>query len=153
MPRDPNRCPECDGPCATWEEICGACRAEIDGIRPAINLPAARKLPPKGTPCVYAATAINISDCAIKFGFSTDPLARLETLRIGSPVLLRLVAVSEGPKELERCIHMICRPDRMHGEWFARTKRTLGIVQILHAGKGLDLLAGIGRLANEESIT
>lgn len=59
---------ECGAPRATWQSQCTACQVEADGIAPAVYFEPFRKLPPVGTPSVYAVTALHIPDCPIKFG-------------------------------------------------------------------------------------
>jgi hypothetical protein len=57
----------------------------------------------------------------LKVGISTNPVARLATLRTASPFPLEMVyvAVTQGPAErLERATHDALRERRCSGEWF-----------------------------------
>lgn len=58
------------------------------------------------------------SDNLVKIGYSTNPVDRLHTLQIGSPVELTLVAAFPAHMEEEREIHALLQEFREHGEWF-----------------------------------
>lgn len=53
-----------------------------------------------------------------KIGVSVDPISRLSTLQVGSPVRLELRAVLDGGQREEQQLHAKYDADRAHGEWF-----------------------------------
>lgn len=54
----------------------------------------------------------------IKIGVSYDVAARLQSLQIGSPTALRLLASIPGSQRDERVLHLKFRELRCDGEWF-----------------------------------
>jgi hypothetical protein len=56
----------------------------------------------------------------VKIGVSNAPLERITTMQMGSPVLLRFLALREGDYKLEREYHDRFAPMRVRGEWFER---------------------------------
>lgn len=54
----------------------------------------------------------------IKIGYSARPAARMEELRVISPVPLRLIGLDLGSPATERHLHRQLQPHRLHGEWF-----------------------------------
>ena len=53
-----------------------------------------------------------------KIGKSKNPKARLKTLQVGSPVLLKIKKVVQGGLYLESILHIYFKHLRKHGEWF-----------------------------------
>lgn len=68
----------------------------------------------------------------IKIGRAVNPQQRLKTLQSGSPVQLRIVAVSGGGHQAETYLHWKFGGLRAHGEWFHPDKSLLAWVE-LHA--------------------
>lgn len=134
-----DQCPNCDGPKATWQEICDSCHnpqefgwyAEPLRVFPQLD----------GMGCVYAITAANVPHSPIKFGYSTSLRSRFDSLRTSSPFQLQFIAAAQAPAKLERAIHKHLFVERMHGEWFARGPRTRVVVHWLLANRGNELLA------------
>lgn len=55
----------------------------------------------------------------VKIGYADDAKKRLRELQIGSPVLLKLMAVFKGKTiEDEAFLHTVFDDYRVHGEWF-----------------------------------
>ncbi|CAL9648598.1 GIY-YIG nuclease family protein [Streptomyces sp. enrichment culture] len=54
----------------------------------------------------------------VKIGVATRPEARLDDLRVGSPVPLHLIWKTRGGRALESVLHEYFAPYRIHGEWF-----------------------------------
>lgn len=54
----------------------------------------------------------------IKIGVAKNTKARLDELRVGSPVPLHLIWKTQGGRALEASLHEYFAPYRLHGEWF-----------------------------------
>jgi hypothetical protein len=54
----------------------------------------------------------------LKIGISRDPERRVEAMRCGSPVALRLVGCFPGTSAEEAQLHDELAPFRVRGEWF-----------------------------------
>lgn len=54
----------------------------------------------------------------VKIGVAAKPEARLDDLRVGSPVPLHLIWKTRGGRALESGLHTYFAPYRIHGEWF-----------------------------------
>lgn len=54
----------------------------------------------------------------VKIGYSRTPLKRIRKMQTGNPRRLRLLAVIDGPRSLERRIQETFKLDRVNGEWF-----------------------------------
>lgn len=54
----------------------------------------------------------------IKIGVAADVLLRMATLQTASPDKLGLLGVVNSTQGLERMLHNILKPFRLHGEWF-----------------------------------
>ncbi|SHL74993.1 GIY-YIG nuclease family protein [Streptomyces yunnanensis] len=54
----------------------------------------------------------------VKIGVATNVKARLDELRVGSPLPLHLIWKARGGRALERTLHEYFSPYRIHGEWF-----------------------------------
>ena len=64
----------------------------------------------------------------IKIGFATDLTKRIASLQTGCPDDLRLLAVVDGGREVERRMHNRVAGDRIRGEWFRPTAEVLALV-------------------------
>lgn len=54
----------------------------------------------------------------VKIGVAKNAEARLDELRVGSPVPLHLIWKARGGRALEASLHQYFAPYRIHGEWF-----------------------------------
>lgn len=70
---------------------------------------------------------------AIKIGLAIDPKKRLQSLQCGSPIPLRILAVTPGDKKEEYLYHLRLRQHRLHGEWFERHPDVLSEIERLAA--------------------
>lgn len=57
----------------------------------------------------------------VKIGFTTDIFNRVISLQIGSPMLLQVLGVIPGTRELETHLHSQFSTSKVRGEWFAIT--------------------------------
>lgn len=80
------------------------------GRAPGLELPEQ-----KGCSWIYFVAGANLT----KVGLTTDLRARMATLQASSPVVLTLVLVLTGGREVERMLHARYDAFRRHGEWFA----------------------------------
>lgn len=64
----------------------------------------------------------------VKCGLAMNPHHRLGNLQVGSPTVLRLIAVTEGDRLRERAIHRRLADHRSHGEWFEYTVRVRDVI-------------------------
>jgi len=55
----------------------------------------------------------------VKIGSSNNPTKRLEELKIGSPVPLRIIGEIAGDEKREKQLHEKFKDCRLHGEWFS----------------------------------
>lgn len=58
----------------------------------------------------------------IKIGWAQDVERRRETLQVGNPARLRILAVVDCGRERESEIHGMLRAHRIAGEWFRNCK-------------------------------
>jgi hypothetical protein len=70
---------------------------------------------------------------AVKIGWAKDPVRRLSELRVGSPVLLRLVGVMKADRMREKEIHAACDKWRIRGEWFKNEGAVLSFIERLES--------------------
>lgn len=56
----------------------------------------------------------------IKIGYTTLPLCRLASMQLGSPLILKFLAVRRAPISIEKAYHKRFAEHRSHGEWFHR---------------------------------
>lgn len=68
---------------------------------------------------VYFAEAVGLN--LIKIGVAADVAKRLEGLRTGCPVPIKLLGTMPGDVEIERFLHQDLAPHRTHGEWFRKS--------------------------------
>lgn len=75
----------------------------------------------------------------IKFGKARNAWRRLNTLQIGNPGPLCLIAVADWPDSEEFKIHAYLEPEWIRGEWFSRNEHAERIISYLRDGQqGLD---------------
>lgn len=70
----------------------------------------------------------------VKIGFSQMPQTRLAVFQLWSPVLLEVVAVLPGGKELERRFHTRFRDQHSHCEWFHAGPELTAMIDQINAG-------------------
>lgn len=70
-------------------------------------------------------------DGPIKFGVAKSPRARLAELQTGNPNRLKLLVAVEMEHRCERLIHSWLRDERLVGEWFRVTAKTLSLLEDL----------------------
>jgi len=76
---------------------------------------------------LYAIVAL-CQERPIKIGFAVSPLVRLKELQTGNAFQLEVLGTIRGGKSTEEMIHRYLASDRLVGEWFASTGKTLGVV-------------------------
>ena len=64
----------------------------------------------------------------VKIGKSRNVKMRFNALRLSSPTGLMLEAVFDGYDQIEFALHRLFEKDRLHGEWFKRTKELENII-------------------------
>lgn len=69
----------------------------------------------KGTSWVYFIAGAGL----VKIGRTCDLDLRLRDIQTTSPVVLTLMLVVEGARDVEKTFHVMFDPYRRHGEWFA----------------------------------
>lgn len=112
----------------------------------------------------------------VKIGVAKNAEARLDELRIGSPVPLHLIWKARGDRALEINLHQYFAPYRIHGEWFdfgdenpAALVATAAVfmgnpshpqrvteairLRVVHAAMKSDAPTVIGHLINAASVT
>lgn len=70
---------------------------------------------------------------AVKIGIAEDPLKRAAHVQIGNPRELVLYAAMPATAELERFWHLALAGERLRGEWFAVSTKTLAVVGMIQA--------------------
>jgi hypothetical protein len=80
--------------------------------------------------------AIQAGDQAIKFGIANSPIQRRCNLQTANhlPLVLLASQPSANDEALETKIHDVCKTDRIRGEWFGITDRTLRVVGLIQLG-------------------
>jgi len=81
-------------------------------------------------PCIYF---IGPDDGPIKIGLSNAPLERLACFQIGSPVTLKIHALTKGDFAAEQAYHARFAAHRLHGEWFNPHPDILAAIDRLRA--------------------
>lgn len=79
------------------------------------------------TSCVYAVAA----NGRVKIGFSAELSQRLKVLASMNAAPLQLLAAARGGRRLERWIHGVLESERLHGEWFSLSKKTLAVLEAM----------------------
>lgn len=64
-----------------------------------------------------------------KIGYASDVARRFPLIRASAPAPVALVAQRDGTRSLEAAIHRALSGDRVHGEWFRLTDRTLSVFE------------------------
>ncbi len=70
----------------------------------------------------------------IKIGKSEDPINRLATIQMYSPVKLQILAAT--PHLKEKAMHKAFADERVHGEWFKPSDRLLALISEVAASEG-----------------
>lgn len=85
------------------------------------------------------AGSVYVAECtmsgAVKIGWSTDPVSRLQTLQTGSPYELYLVTTIVGTPADEAALHSLFKSDRIHGEWFRPAARARILAAVESRGR------------------
>jgi hypothetical protein len=71
---------------------------------------------------------------AVKIGISSDPESRLETIAVGAPGQLCLLAKIANAGQQEADCHKRLDHLRIHGEWFWHTEEVDALIRELRAG-------------------
>ena len=58
----------------------------------------------------------------IKIGFATSPLSRVQTIKTGCPLPIKIIYHERGGRNLERKLHRQFAHIRSRGEWFHKTE-------------------------------
>lgn len=82
-------------------------------------------------PCVYF---IGGDTGAIKIGTTNAPLERLATFQLGSPIKLRILALTWGDRATESRYHTRFGDRHSHGEWFNPAPEILAEIDRLNEG-------------------
>lgn len=64
---------------------------------------------------------LGLPEGPVKVGFTSDPYARWQSIRIASPIDVRMFRCYETnsyPEPLERSVHALLKEKRVNGEWF-----------------------------------
>ena len=64
----------------------------------------------------------------VKFGIARNPKSRMSELQTGNHEKLVLSACVDIPDSCEKQIHHWLRQERLHGEWFKPTEKTLDVL-------------------------
>lgn len=70
-------------------------------------------------------------DGVIKIGFSTDVGKRLADLRTGTAAKIELIEYARASREVERAIHQILASERVRGEWFKASDKTIDLMYLI----------------------
>lgn len=70
---------------------------------------------------------------AVKIGIAVKPVERLANLQIGNWRPLLLLAATPATPQLEQFIHEQLASERISGEWFTPSNRTLAVVELIVA--------------------
>lgn len=87
---------------------------------------------------IYAIRAVGTQ--YIKFGFTDYGIKkRLETLQIGCPLDLEVLATCYGKRNVETWIHWMLHKAGAHhrGEWFKECKDTAAVIELMKADSWL----------------
>jgi hypothetical protein len=72
-------------------------------------------------------------DGPVKIGQAQDVQKRLRDLQMGSPVVLKILAVTSGGQSRETAYHFTFAGHRLHGEWFDRCPEIEAEIERLNA--------------------
>ena len=73
----------------------------------------------------------------VKIGMAAEPNLRLLTLQIGYPFRLEVLTELAGGEQEEAILHELFRKERLHGEWFKRSKRLRHFVNMANCNVSL----------------
>lgn len=82
---------------------------------------------PRSMGSLYAIVAMCL-ERPIKIGFAVDPFGRLRELQTANAFKLQILGTVRGSQRTEEKIHRYLADDRLIGEWFAPSARTMGVV-------------------------
>lgn len=134
------RCRLCDKRHYLFDDYCEKCR---DDINLAKRRAMKARVMPEGQN-VYAISVAGDRAALVKFGFSSSPSSRLNTLQTGSPVKLEIIAACRGLRHHEKMIHGRLRRDRVYGEWFQRSANVEEVIRHITAGSIVEFLEDRG---------
>jgi hypothetical protein len=81
---------------------------------------------------IYFISTNDVADYPIKIGVTgIDFRARFQLFQTTCPYRLEPIAIVEGDPSIERVLHVEFAADRLMGEWFKRTPRLMGAIDLL----------------------
>lgn len=79
-------------------------------------------------------------DGPVKIGCSHEPIHRLKSVQVWSPLLLEVAAYAEGSHDHERAMQRMFIEDHLHGEWFRASDKLNRIIASVAATGALPLM-------------
>ena len=81
---------------------------------------------------IYFISTNDVADYPIKIGVTgVDFRTRFQTFQTVCPYRLKPIAIIEGDPAIERVLHDEFAADRLMGEWYRRTDRLMGAIDLL----------------------
>jgi len=134
------RCKLCDRHHFLFDDYCQKCRDDLNTVSKQIQKQ--RVMPTDQN--VYAISVKDDPSALVKFGFSCSVNTRLDSLQIGSPVRLEVVAHCRGLRHHEKMIHRYLSRERVYGEWFRRSERSDQVIAAIASGAIVSFLEDRG---------
>lgn len=73
----------------------------------------------------------------IKIGFTDNLVERIDSLQVGNPSELRLLALVEGDKKTEAILHELFVASHIRGEWYRNTQDIVRFMKFLSTDKAM----------------
>jgi hypothetical protein len=71
----------------------------------------------------------------VKIGYTkSDAASRVDTLQVGNPIELEIMATADGDIRAERALHGRFRASRVRSEWFRMTPGLAGVIALANPG-------------------
>lgn len=107
------------------------------------NIVAERRARAKAASSVYV---IESENGMVKIGQSCNPVSRLKSINLHSPVRCRLIAIMDGKKADELALHSRFAEFRGHHEWFHKAGAVVEFVASVHG-------IGVGQIPDWPDVT
>jgi hypothetical protein len=133
--RKRGECKECCAPIPTWKLRCDECQDVRNKVRAVVarqcGWPTTRYRDDLTETHLYVVGVEQDALSPVKFGVSQDPKKRLKDMQVGSPYPIVIIGFMPANRGLELLVHRYLNCFRLYGEWFRRSEKTNGIIELI----------------------